>query len=215
MDWARKLDLPLDAAFDVGCAVGRTSFDLSRDFSRVVGLDFSHAFIAAANELKRTGSAPYTMYVEGDVHRSLTATVPQGSKTERITFRQGDACALPSEAELGGKFSVIHGANLLCRLPEPRDFLNRLPSLLVPGGLVVFISPYSWLKQYTAKERWLGGTVDASSGAACMSSEGLSKHMTGLGFTLVHQENCPFLIREHARKFQWGCSHVTIWQLKK
>jgi hypothetical protein len=29
---------------------------------------------------------------------------------------------------------------------------------------------------------------------------------------LIHQGDCPFLIREHARKFQWGCSHVTIWQ---
>lgn len=47
---------------------------------------------------------------------------------------QGDACNLPTDI---GKFSVIHGANLLCRLPEPRDLLNRLPDLLVPGGVVV------------------------------------------------------------------------------
>ena len=30
---------------------------------------------------------------------------------------------------------------------------------------------------------------------------------------LLHEEDTPFLIREHARKFQWGCSHATVWQL--
>lgn len=38
--------------------------------------------------------------------------------------------------------------------------------------------------------------------------------MKGLGFELVHEEQVPFLIREHARKFQWGCSHATIFRLK-
>lgn len=29
---------------------------------------------------------------------------------------------------------------------------------------------------------------------------------------LVHTEECPFLIREHVRKYQWGCSHITVWR---
>jgi hypothetical protein len=66
---------------------------------------------------------------------------------------QGDACALSKD--LSG-FSVVHGANLLCRLPNPLDFLTALPRLLVPGGLVVLVSPYSWLSQYTPREHWLG-----------------------------------------------------------
>lgn len=33
------------------------------------------------------------------------------------------------------------------------------------------------------------------------------------GLQLIHTEECPFLIREHVRKYQWGCSHVTVWQL--
>jgi hypothetical protein len=31
---------------------------------------------------------------------------------------------------------------------------------------------------------------------------------------LLHEEDVPFLIREHARKFQWGISHATVWQLQ-
>lgn len=35
------------------------------------------------------------------------------------------------------------------------------------------------------------------------------------GFSLVHEEDVPFLIREHARKFQYGVSHATVWRKNK
>jgi len=31
-------------------------------------------------------------------------------------------------------------------------------------------------------------------------------------FVLKHRENVPFLIREHARKFQYGVSDCTVWE---
>lgn len=89
------------------------------------------------------------------------------SSTGRV---QGDACALPPLSALGGtRFTVVHGANLLCRLPDPQLFLEALPRLVAPGGLVVFVSPYSWLKQYTPREAWLGayGACTARCSARC------------------------------------------------
>ena len=50
-------------------------------------------------------------------------------------------------------------------------------------------------------------------GVAVRSEDGLTTAMTKLGFTRLHAEDCPFLIREHARKYQWGCSLLTVWQL--
>jgi len=117
--WVLRKGLALELAFDVGCAVGRTSFDLSSDFPRVVGVDFSHAFIAAANDMKAKGSASYTHDVEGEIKATRVATIPPGSRPSNTTFIQGDACNLPTAKELGGAFTVIHAANLLCRLPDP------------------------------------------------------------------------------------------------
>jgi hypothetical protein len=118
--WAQSEGLPLAAAFDVGCAVGGTSFELSKDFERVVGLDFSHAFVAAANSLKATGRAPYTFQREGSITGQGMAIVPAQARPQVCTFLQGDACSLPSLQALGGgAFTVIHAANLLCRLPDP------------------------------------------------------------------------------------------------
>ena len=87
--------------------------------------------------------------------------------------------------------------------------MRQLPDLLVPRGLVVLVSPFSWLPQYTPREKWLGGR--AADGVA--SLDGLKNAMTGLNFSLLRLEDAPFLIREHARKFQLGFSCVTVWQL--
>ncbi len=60
----------------------------------------------------------------------------------------GDACTLPRDL---GQFGLVFGGNLICRLPEPLAFFSRLPDLVVPGGLLVLTSPYTWLESYTNK----------------------------------------------------------------
>jgi len=62
-------------ALDVGCAVGRSSFELARWFPEVVALDYSHTFIAAANELKRHGKMKYKIQAEGDIRIPAVAEV--------------------------------------------------------------------------------------------------------------------------------------------
>ena len=66
----------------------------------------------------------------------------------RVRFQLGDACNLPAEL---GQFGMVLAANLVCRLPDPMAFFNRLKDLVVPGGIVVITSPYSWSEQYTPK----------------------------------------------------------------
>lgn len=208
---AKAASLPLERALDVGCAVGAASFELARGFGEVVGIDFSHAFVAAAKDMQAKGSHVCTCTDESEVTSEVTVRLPAGVDASRCAFQQGDACALPASL---GKFSAIHGSNLLCRLPDPDAFLSSLPRHLVPGGIVVLVSPYSWLAEYTPKERWVGGYVDAS-GNKVRSADRLRSKMDALGFDLVHEEDTPFLIREHARKYQWGCSHATVWRLRR
>lgn len=212
-------------ALDVGCAVGGSSFELSSGCDGVIGLDFSHKFVYTAEQLRRGGSLSYRYLIEGQVMGSATAEVPANARCDRIRFLQGDACNLPKAEELGGPFHIVHAANLLCRLPNPRLFLDRLPSLVAADGIVAFFSPYSWLQQYTDQKYWLGGksATGGSAGSAPVSSVAefasstlssrfnLIAVMRELGFELLSESNAPFLIREHARKFQWGCSNVLVF----
>ena len=106
---------------------------------------------------------------------------------------------------------MIHASNLLCRLPSPRSFLKSVPNFLKPNGVLVLVSPYSWLEEYTPLGEWIGADGSSSNSFDILKSIMENEcHMK-----LVHQENVPFLIREHERKFQYGVSDATIWQLIK
>ena len=42
--------------------------------------------------------------------------------------------------------------------------------------------------------------------------DAVRRAMEALGFKLLFEEEAvSFLIREHARKYSWGCSHATAW----
>ena len=65
-----------------------------------------------------------------------------------MSFQRGDACNLPSDL---GQFGCVLASNLLCRLPNPYKFLDRLPSLVAPEGILVITGPYTWMEKFTPK----------------------------------------------------------------
>ncbi|GLI58723.1 hypothetical protein VaNZ11_000476 [Volvox africanus] len=195
-------------ALDLGCAVGGASFELARAFPHVLGIDFSKHFVDAAELMKSQGVCEFESVVEGDIKQKFTALVPQEIDRSRVRFMQGDACALPATLT---SLDCVLAANLLCRLPEPMAFLERCQSLIKPGGVLVLVSPYSWLKGWTDKSKWLGGYY--KDGKPVHTVETITCVLSP-DFELVTQEDVPFLIREHARKFQWGCSQAMVWKRK-
>lgn len=192
-----------DRALDVGCAVGRSAFELARFAREVIGVDFSSSFIAAADELKRHGELECQVPVEGRTTSTHVARVPAGIDRSRVSFEVGDAMALRGDM---GSFDVVVAANLICRLPEPRKFLDRLPDLVIPGGQLVLATPFSWLEEYTPVENWLGGTRAQPSGFETL------REILGPSFELEQTTDLPFLIREHSRKYQYGISLGSRWR---
>ena len=83
-----------------------------------------------------------------------------------------------------------------------------------PGGLAVIVSPYTWMEEHTPKEVWLGGYTDAATGEPVESSATLRKLLSA-DFDLVHDEQMPLLIREHARKYQLIISHAMVFQRRE
>ncbi len=188
-------------ALDVGCAVGRSSFELARHCGEVIGVDYSKRFIEAAAALAAGGSLPYLRTDEGALTTPLTARVPAGVAAERVRFECGDAQTL---REGLGSFDVVLAANLIDRLGSPALFLQQLPALVRPGGQLILTSPYTWLPEYTAPEQWLGGrTAGTLDGLRAALAE---------DFTLTSTRDLPFLIREHARKYQWSVAQATVWR---
>jgi putative 4-mercaptohistidine N1-methyltranferase len=193
-------------ALDVGCAVGRSSFELARHCDEVVGVDLSQRFIDTATALAAGEAVEARCADEGEITRRLVFRAPRPERpVGRICFRVADACALPVELDA---FNVVLNANLLDRLPDPGLFLDRLPGLVAEGGQLLFASPFTWLESYTPKNRWVGGTV--SNAGPVRSWDALCEQLDPY-FTLDFDTELPFLIREHARKFQWSVARAGRW----
>eukprot|EP00051_Salpingoeca_urceolata_P015369 m.199114 g.199114 ORF g.199114 m.199114 type:complete len:365 (-) comp18384_c0_seq4:65-1159(-) len=204
-----RLDGKPRSAIDIGCAVGGTAFALAADFERVVGVDYSKAFVQAADQLKADGRMEYTITVEGDICEQREAVVPSHIDRSRVDFEVADACDLPSH--LVG-FDAVLAANLICRLPDPRVFLERLDTLVADNGIVVLISPFSWLSAWTDQDKWMGGVFNER-GEPQWSSDGVEQFLTKDGrFELLHEENVPFVIRDHCRRYELSVSHGTVWR---
>ena len=193
-------------ALDLGCAVGRSSFELARLCEEVVGIDYSHRFIEAAEQVRTAGGMDYLRVDEGECGTLLRAGLPAGVDPARVRFDQGDALALRGDL---GRFDVVLMANLIDRLREPVRCLERLPELVQPGGLLVVTSPYTWMQEYTARQNWLGGL--AGEGAPRNTLDGLRTHLEP-AFRLESTRDLPFLIREHARKYQWSVAQASLWR---
>lgn len=61
---------------EVGCATGRTSFELCRGFDSVLGVDISQTFLNKCNKIKETGQIDYFLPREGELGDTKTAHLP-------------------------------------------------------------------------------------------------------------------------------------------
>jgi 5-histidylcysteine sulfoxide synthase/putative 4-mercaptohistidine N1-methyltranferase len=209
MEIAKKHGISTHRALDLGCAVGGSTFELSRTFSEVIGIDLSASFIKTANKLKHEGNISYSRKEEGEIYSELSASIDPNIDRARVHFQIGDACALPSDFE---PCDAVLLANLLCRLPSPKSCLTRMGGtmgIVKIGGIVLIASPYSWLKTYTPPVAWLGGRVQ--DGKNILSTEGLHSILDE-HFELLSEINMPLIIREHARKFEYIISHAMVWR---
>lgn len=192
-------------ALDLGCAVGRTSFELSRTCSEVLGIDFSHAFIDKANGVLRSGEISLVLKREGQLGDAVTNQLPDGVHPERVRFLQGDAEDLPESI---GKFDAITFANVLDRLPHPTRALEKLAEITNPGAQVVVCSPFTWWDEFTIPEERLGGFE--RDGEEVTSHDSIASVLES-NFSLKATCDLPFLIREHERKYHFSVAQTSIW----
>lgn len=189
-------------ALDLGCAVGASTFELSRFHDETTGIDFSHAFIRSANEFLKRGHLDIQVSLEGNLTRELRINLPEGIKAgdQKIRFEQGDAANLRKDI---GQFQTVFAGNLIDRLPDPEGFLRSLTEITLPGSQLILTSPYTWLREYTPEENWLQRENKDT-------FEGIRKILEP-NFACSRQFNIPFILREHRRKFQLTLAHASSW----
>ncbi|MCF6301439.1 MAG: 5-histidylcysteine sulfoxide synthase [Proteobacteria bacterium] len=205
-------DSPMKKALDLGCAVGRSSFELARHYGQVDAVDFSTRFIRNAINLCEHGEVKYLNTEEGELSTIKSFQLNSlnlGSKIHNVHFSQGDACNLDKKYH---DYDLVFAGNLIDRLYHPKQFLLDITARIKPLGYLAITSPYTWLEEYTKKQNWLGGYKD--NGENTTTLDGL-KQALGDKFELITEpEDIPFVIRETARKHQHSIAQLTLWQKK-
>jgi putative 4-mercaptohistidine N1-methyltranferase len=201
---------PRKRALDIGCAVGRSAFELAKTFDFVNGLDFSARFIRIAFQMQEKGVARYEMVEEGDIvsyHEHRLAEFGLEGVADRVEFFQADAANL--KPRFSG-YDLILAANLIDRLYDPQAFLATIHERLNMGGILVIASPYTWLEEFTRRENWVGGI--RKDGEPYTTLDGLADLLDGHFQMIDSPRDVEFVIRETRRKFQHTVSQLTAWK---
>ena len=197
-------------ALDLGCAAGRSTFELARHFDVVTGIDFSARFIGLGVQMQEQGRLRYTFAEEGELvsyHERSLADLGLDDVCGKVAFFQGDACNM--KLNFTG-YDLILAANLIDRLYNPAKFLDHVHERLNPGGLLLIATPCTWLEEHTPRAEWVGGFK--KDGENFTTLDGL-KAALGAHFRLIEGPlDVPFVLRETKRKFQHTLSEVTIWE---
>lgn len=202
-------DKPKRKAFDIGCAIGRSTFELARGFDEVIGVDFSARFVHEADVLNKEGVLRYAMPTEGELENFYEVNLANfdlEEEREKVSFWQADACNLKP---IFKDFDLIFAGNLIDRLYDPKKFLDAMAERINTGGLLILASPYTWQEESTPKEKWIGGYK--RDGENISTLQGLEE-ILGSDFRLIDTKDVPFVIQETARKHQHTIAQMSIWE---
>ena len=195
-------------ALDLGCSVGRSTFELANIFDDVLGIDFSANFINVGIKLKKYKSLTFKIPTQGDLYEQKTVSLQDfnlDNIKHKVTFMQGDACNLK---DIYTSYDLIFCSNLIDRLYYPQKFLDDIPHRINTNGLLVLLSPYTWLEEYTPKENWLGGYLKDNKEIYTLDT----LKNTLEDFELLDTIDIQFVIKETSRKYQHSISQMSIWK---
>ena len=155
--WADCLPPTAASGLDVGCAVGRLTFEMAARFDLAIGCDLSSTFIRTARKLATERRITCTLPLEGKLLETFTGHFPTEWQTANVEFIVADAQALPLARSSFGSVATL---NLLDRVHYPLAHLYEINRVAAHSGAnLLCADPFSWSTATTPEENWLGGTT--------------------------------------------------------
>lgn len=152
--WDAAGEAPDGPSVDLGCSVGRGTFEMADRFGQpVLGLDLNVAMLRTASALLRDGRVTVPRRRVGVVYDHVDIE-RRAERPDLVDFWAADASCLPFEP---GTFFRLQCANLLDCVADPTRVLRECERLLATGGLATLCTPYDWSPSATAIEGWIGG----------------------------------------------------------
>jgi len=199
-------------ALSIGCKVGRTAFELAREFTKVTGLDFTARHLKAGVTMKEKGVLNYTLQEEGDLisyHEKKLADFGLEKKGAKVEFFQGDISNLIPKYT---GYDLVLVENALESTYDPVKFLKMIHERMNENSILIIASTYDWQDEIVKPENRLGGF--RKNGEPFTSLDGIDEILETYFIRENEPINLPFVIRQNARVFKHDISQVTVWRMK-
>ena len=197
---------------DMGCSVGRTTFDLADLFDEItVGIDLNFPMLKTAQKILECGTINYPLRQTGLVYDEVTFPL-EFKNTHNIDFWLCDAADLPFA---DNSFSFANSMNLLDCVNSPYQHLKELSRVLRKESCALISTPYDWNQNATPVEAWLGGHSQRSDnqGAPEVVIRTLLTDLQNPNAIqelsiIFEEENVPWKLRLHKRSIMEYLLHI-------
>jgi SAM-dependent methyltransferase len=153
--WAAVFTPQKGWALDIGCSVGRLTFELTKTHDRAVGIDTSISFIQAARELAAKGLLEFDLIMEGQITQARSSALDPDFTFGSAEFIVADAMFLPFRSD---RFTTASSVNILEKVPDPSRHLSEANRVMdKTNARFLFSDPFSWDETISSPDRWLGG----------------------------------------------------------
>ena len=146
--------IPDEMIIDMGCGVGRSSFELAEvhDFP-VLGIDLNFGMLRSATQIFKDNQYTYPKRKTGVVFETRQFPVHFPRK-DQVDFWVCDALNLPFK---NNSFSLGLSFNLIDCVPNPVMLLREIARVMKKNSNIILTSPYDWSEGTTPYENWVGG----------------------------------------------------------
>jgi putative 4-mercaptohistidine N1-methyltranferase len=196
-------------ALDVGCGIGRSSFELARVFDDVTGIDPSVYLIREAVRLKESGRLRYALPEEGELTREYRIELKDFGlvhASKKVNFWQADIGSLKP---VFTGYDLIVALQLLERISDPMQFLQSVAARIRENGLLVLTSAYAWSEEITPKNGWLGGFM--RNGKRVKTFETITEILNE-AFQLIERKEIPVAVQKSDRTYLYEITEMSIWE---
>jgi len=136
-------------ALDMGCNVGRFTFEQANFSDLAIGIDIDFPAVATAARFQRTAEIRFA-YPERA--RKASSYLSPFAPRDNVLFLVADALNPPFPAAY---FDLVSSVNLLDNVAVPLQLIGQMNALLRPGGILHHCSPYAWRANISHPVEWL------------------------------------------------------------
>lgn len=198
-----KTETKYQRVLDLGCSVGRYTFELARFSELSIGMDLNFNAVSSAARFQRTKKVRYERRKHGRCFEEIQTSY---SPLQNVLLLVGDALDPPFLAE---SFDLVAGLNLLDNVRLPLVLIGQMDALLRRGGELILSSPYEWRADICEPVEWLENDVMDGPTTVRKILEGNLFPRMGLKYQVLQESSdVPWALRHHERYWSLFLVHL-------